>query len=102
MKYNNKKTVVDGIKFDSLKEARRFQQLKAYERAGLIKDLGLQIPFVLIDKSRHGRAIKYVADFVYYEDNKMVVEDVKGFKTPVYNLKKRLFVERYGIKIQEI
>ena len=101
-KYHAKKTEIDGIIFDSMKEAKRYKQLKIFERAGLIKGLQLQVPFVLIDKSSHGRAIKYVADFVYTEDNKMVVEDVKGFKTDVYKLKKRLLAERYGIVIREV
>ena len=101
-KYRNKKTVFDGITFDSMKEAKRYKQLKIFERAGLIKDLKLQVPFVLIDKTSYGRAIKYVADFVYTEDNKMVVEDVKGVRTDVYRLKKRLLAERYGIVIKEV
>lgn len=101
-KYHAKKTVVDGITFDSKKEATHYQELKLLERAGEIHDLKLQVPFVLIDKSAHGRQIKYVADFVYYQDGQMVVEDVKGFKTDVYKLKKRLMAERYEIEIKEI
>lgn len=101
-KYKAKKTVVDGITFDSKKEAMHYQELKLLERTGEISDLKLQVPFVLIDKSVHGRQIKYVADFVYYQDGQMVVEDVKGFKTDVYKLKKRLMAERYGIEIKEI
>ena len=101
-KYRNKKTILDGITFDSMKEAKRYKQLKIFERSGLIKDLKLQVPFLLIDKSSNGRAIKYVADFVYTEDNKMVVEDVKGVRTDVYRLKKRLLAERYGIVIKEV
>lgn len=101
-KYRNQKTVVDGIVFDSKKEAMRYQHLKAFERAGLINDLRLQVPYVLIEKSSHGRAIKYVADFVYYEDGNLVVEDVKGVKTDVYRLKKRLMAEVHGIEIREV
>lgn len=101
-KYKNKKTEIDGIIFDSKLEAERYTQLKIFERAGLIKDLKLQVPFVLIDKSRFGTVIKYVADFVYIEDGQTVVEDVKGVKTDVYRLKKRLLAERYGIEIKEI
>lgn len=71
------------------------------ERAGLIKKLRLQVPFVLVDKSCYEREIKYVADFVYIENDAEIVEDVKGVKTPVYRLKKRLMAERYGIKIKE-
>ena len=101
-KYKNKKTEIDGITFDSRLEAERYTQLKIFERAGLIQNLRLQVPFVLIDKSRFGTNIKYVADFVYEEDGQTVVEDVKGVKTDVYRLKKRLLAERYGIEIKEI
>ena len=100
-KYHAVKTVLDDIKFDSKKEAKRYIQLKQMERAGLIEKLRLQVPFVLIDKSSYGSEIKYVADFVYIENGIEIVEDVKGVKTPVYRLKKRLMAERYGIKIKE-
>ena len=100
-KYRNKKTSVDGIRFDSKREANRYMELKLLERAGIIKGLKRQVPYILIDKSRYGRAIKYVADFVYYEDDKLVVEDVKGVRTPVYKLKKRLMAEVYGIEVKE-
>lgn len=100
-KYRNKKTSVDGIRFDSKREANRYMELKLLERAGIIKGLKRQVTYILIDKSRYGRAIKYVADFVYYEDDKLVVEDVKGVRTPVYKLKKRLMAEVYGIEVKE-
>lgn len=103
-KYHNTKTTVDGITFDSKKEANRYQELKLLNRVGEIKDLRLQEPYVLIDKSNHGRAIKYIADFVYYDNSlqKEVVEDTKGYRTDVYKLKKRLMAERYGIDIKEV
>lgn len=100
-KYRNKKTSVDGIRFDSKREANRYIELKMLERAGVIKGLKRQVPYVLINKSRYGRAIKYVADFVYLENGQLVVEDVKGVRTPVYKLKKRLIAEVYGIEIKE-
>lgn len=100
-KYNAKKTVVDGITFDSKKEAKRYGELLLLQRAGVISNLQLQVPYILINKSKYGRAIKYVADFVYYENKQIVVEDVKGIRTPVYRLKKRLFEEKYGIRILE-
>lgn len=99
-KYHAKKTEVDGITFASRKEAARYQELRLLERGGVITDLRLQVPFVLVEKSCYGRAIKYVADFVYIEDGQMVVEDVKGYRTDVYKLKKRLLAER-GIEIRE-
>ena len=100
-KYHSKKEMVDGITFASKKEARRYQELKLLERAKAIQDLKLQVAFPLIKKSINGREIKYIADFVYYEDGKLIVEDTKGYRTDVYKLKKRLVAELYGIKIRE-
>lgn len=101
-KYHAQRTEVDGIKFASKKEAKRYVQLKAFERVGLIKNLRLQVPYQIIAKSKYGRAIKYIADFVYIEDEQTVVEDVKGYRTDVYKLKKRLMAEVYGVEVKEI
>lgn len=103
-KYKNKKTIVDGIPFDSLKEARRYKELKLLVRGGAIKDLELQPVFKLIPTIRTEqetlKEILYIADFKYYNCRKkrVIVEDVKskGTKTRVYNLKKRLFILKYG------
>lgn len=100
-KYKAVKTIVDGIKFDSKREAKRYQELKLLEQSNEIKELKLQVPFILIDKSEYGRVIKYIADFVYIRDGKQVVEDCKGFRTDVYRLKKRLFEEKYKTEIFE-
>ena len=100
-KYHAQKTTVDGITFDSKKEAMRYQELRLLERAGEIKNLQLQVPYVLIEKSKHGRAIKYIADFVYEKKGQTVVEDCKGFRTDTYKLKKRLLAEKYEIEIKE-
>lgn len=102
-KYHAVKTEVDGIKFDSKKEAKRYQELKLLEKAKVIKDLRLQVPFTLIEKSEHGRAIRYIADFVYYdnEKGKEIIEDTKGFRTDVYKLKARMMAEQ-GHKIYEL
>lgn len=100
-KYNNQKTIVDGIEFDSKKEATRFGQLKAMERAGIINDLKLQMP---MPYELNGKKIfKYICDFVYFhrEQNQLIFEDVKGMKTPVYKLKKKLIENMYQIKITE-
>ena len=102
-KYNARKTEIDGIKFDSAKEAARYAELKLLRDAGKIKDLQLQVPFVLqegfksIRSGRKIRAIKYIADFVYInvESNVKMVEDVKGMKTDVYNIKKKMFLKLY-------
>ena len=100
-KYKAKPTEIDGIRFASKREAKRYQELKLLERAKEIQDLKLQVPYVLIQKSAHGREIKYVADFVYEENGQTIVEDSKGFRTDVYKLKKRLMAEVYGITIRE-
>jgi hypothetical protein len=90
-KYGNVKTEIDGIKFDSKAEGRRYRQLKLMEQAGAMHGLILQKPFVL-----HA-GIVYKADFAYFElsTNKLVAEDVKGVETKEFKLKKRLFKEDY-------
>lgn len=100
-KYRNLKTEVNGITFDSKKEAKRYQELKLLERAKVISDLRLQVPYVLFPKSQYGRVVKYIADFVYIENGQEIVEDCKGMRTDVYKLKKRLMAEKYGIVIKE-
>lgn len=104
-KYNAKKTVVDGIEFDSAKEAKRYAKLRALEDAGKIQGLRLQVPFELLpsfdcDGVKY-RGMKYVADFVYYRDGKVVVEDCKGFKTAEYKLKKKLMAYINHVNIKE-
>lgn len=108
-KYNSKKTVVDGQTFDSKKEANRYQELLLLEKAGVIKNLSRQVKFVLIPSQRDeatGKVIErecsYKADFVYEEDGKTVVEDVKGFRTKEYVIKRKLMLWRYGIRIREV
>lgn len=106
-KYRNKKTVVDGITFDSKKEADRYSFLKMWERAGQIKNLSRQAKFVLIPANRREdgkleRACHYVADFQYMVGDKVVVEDVKGMRTKDYILKRKLMLDKHGITIREI
>lgn len=107
-KYRNTKIMIDGIEFASKKEGLRYKQLKLLERAGLIKDLELQKEYILQDKfkinNKTVRKISYIADFSYIstKDNKLHVVDVKGFKTEVYKLKKKLFEYKYGIEIEEV
>jgi len=76
-KYNNIKTEIDGIKFDSTKEANRYCELKLLLRAGKITNLCRQVRFLLIPGSIKERPMYYVADFVYDEDGQTIVEDVK-------------------------
>lgn len=100
-KYRAVKAEINGIMFDSKHEAARYQELRLLERAGEINSLRLQVPYELIEKSKYGRSIKYVADFVYNRNGLTVVEDAKGVRTPVYRLKKRMIAEKYGIEIKE-
>lgn len=100
-KYGNRRTVTDGIAFDSKREAARYTELRLLERGGIIYGLELQKRYELIPKSKHGKALWYIADFVYTENGQTVVEDVKGLRTAVYRLKKRIMAERYGIVIRE-
>lgn len=107
MKYGNRKTTIDGIAFDSAKEAKRWQELKLLERAGEIFELQRQVPFVLIPKQeRDGkvveRAVVYKADFVYTENGQEVVEDVKGVRTKEYVIKRKLMLWQFGIQIREV
>jgi len=98
-KYNARKTLLDGHNFDSLREARRYRDLKLLERAGRIHSLRLQVPFPL---EVAGEIIgKYVADFVYNENEEEIVEDSKGFATPLYRWKKKHVETQYKIKIKE-
>ena len=101
-KYNAKRTEVDGVVFDSQKEARRYSQLKLMERAGEIEDLELQPRF---DFVLNGYKIGfYKADFRYVRksDGVPVIEDVKGYKTDVYRLKKRMVAAFFGREITEV
>ena len=86
LKFKNKPTLLDGIKFDSKKEAARYAELKILEKQGMIKDLSCQprIPLFV-----NGVTIgHYVGDFKYWRDGEMIIEDVKSpaTKTPVYRL----------------
>lgn len=120
-KYNNKKCTVNGIIFDSRKEARRYQELLLLQRAGVIKSLQRQVKYVLIPAQyesfeRYGkngqeltpgkklieRECAYVADFVYVEDGKTVIEDTKGMKTKDYIIKRKLMLYTHGIRIREV
>lgn len=124
-KYRAVKTTVDGIRFDSKKEAARYEVLKVMQKSGVIKNLRMQVPFVLIPDQREadvwvpykkpingevgrwkpGKVIErrcvYVADFVYEQEGQIVVEDVKGRRTKEYIVKRKLLLHQYGIKIKE-
>ena len=126
-KYHNKKIVIDGLKFDSKKEALRYKELNTIERAGIIYSLQRQVKYVLVPaqyertdevyitgkdkgKSKKGRLIErecaYYADFVYMQNGNTIVEDVKGYRDgQAYNLfviKRKLMLYVHGIIIKEL
>lgn len=122
-KYGNTKITVDGVIFDSKREAARYRELKLLERAGVISFLQLQTKFQLIPAQhapsgevytkgpRKGqrkpgslleKECSYIADFCYIQNGETVVEDAKGCRTEVYKIKKKLMLERYGIQIKEV
>ena len=90
-KYRNKKTVVDGITFDSQKEAQRYGQLKLAKREGKVLTFARQVSFPLPGNTR------YRLDFlVMWSDWSLTFEDVKGHRTQTYKIKKKLFEEAYA------
>ena len=105
-KYSSAKTDVDGIRFDSKKEAEFYAELKLREKAGEISHLRLQPRYLLQEAFRYEgkqyREMEYVADFEYIENGVTVVVDVKGFRTAVYMIKKKLFLYKYGSEIKFI
>lgn len=113
-KYKNKRVTVDGIGFDSMKEARRYKELAFLQKKGYIKDLELQKKFVLIPKQMGEdgkvaeRECSYVADFYYVDTDtkKKVIEDVKGYRDGgayrIFSIKRKLVRLIYGIAIKEI
>lgn len=101
-KYHAKKTVLDGMMFDSRRESNRYAELKLLQRAGKIKNLRRQVPFELIPSQDGERAVKYIADFVYEENGKEVVEDAKGFRPKEYIIKRKLMLWVHGIKVREV
>ena len=127
-KYKSKKIIRDGIVFDSVKEYKRYCELLLLEKAGAISNLQRQVPFELIPAQniavptgefyKRGelkgqpkykrvcleQSVVYNADFVYYENGKMVVEDTKSeaTKTKDYILKRKMLLYFKGIKIREV
>lgn len=116
-KYHSKKVKLDGMIFDSKKEAKRWLELKALEKAGVISGLERQVKYVLIPSQREpdflgsrggkkkGKLLEreacYIADFTYLENGREVVEDTKGLKTADYILKRKLMLYVFGIRIKE-
>lgn len=98
-KYHAKKTELNGIIFDSKKEACRYAELLVLEKSGAITSLELQKKFEIVPKTKKVRRSRfYVADFVYIKDGRKIIEDVKSpvtKKNPVYSLKKALVLYLY-------
>lgn len=104
-KYHAKKITIDGITFDSTKEGNRYLELKLLENLGKIDDLRCQYRFELIPKQGKERATHYVADFLYWENGKEVVEDVKSEitrKKSDYIIKRKLMKWIHGIEVKEV
>jgi hypothetical protein len=115
-KYKAKKTTVDGITFDSKKEAKRWSELSLLEQVGEIKDLRRQVKYVLIpsQKDENGKVIErecsYIADFVYFDlkANKTIIEDVKGYRDPSssgyakFVIKRKLMLYIHNIRVKEV
>ena len=111
-KYRNKKVLVDGVAFDSKKEAKRYRELKLMEDAGMISRLERQVKFDLLPNQKDPdgkvieRKVQYVADFVYMKNGKVVVEDVKGYRDGgayrVFVIKRKLMLYRFGLHVIEI
>lgn len=122
-KYHSRKVTVDGVTYDSTKEYRRFKELSLLERAGAIQNLQRQVKFVLVPAQREfcneiytkgrnkgcfkpGKLLEkecsYIADFVYIQNGKTVVEDTKGFMTKDYIIKRKLMLWVHGIQIKEV
>ena len=119
-KYKNRKVIYNGMVFDSKKERDRYIELSLLEKAGKIENLKRQVDYLLIpaqfgmvvgeDGRRKRvcleRATNYVADFTYYENGNLVVEDVKGMKKggaySVFVIKRKLMLQNYGIRVKEI
>lgn len=99
MKYRNKKVQIDMYVFDSKLESERYKQLYLLEKAGEIKNLQLQVPFLLQESFRKNgktyRKIEYIVDFMYEENGQVIVEDTKGMKTEVFKIKQKLFEYKY-------
>lgn len=97
-KYGNKRT--NG--YASKREAKRAQELRLAQTCGAISELREQVEYILIPKQDGERSCKYIADFVYRQKGETVVEDAKGYRDPVYRIKRKLMLHVHGIRIREV
>lgn len=104
-KYHSRKIVTPEGTFDSKREYERWCELKLLQRAGRIRDLRRQVRYNLVpaqyNKIRNERPVDYIADFVYLQNGRTVVEDVKGKRTPEYIIKRKLMLYLRGISVLE-
>ena len=107
-KYHSRKVSLDGMTFDSVKEAKRYRDLSLLQRAGEISDLRTQVKYTLVPSQKKPsggteRPVTYTADFVYKDkDGKEVVEDAKGVRTQQYTIRRKLMLERHRIEVKEV
>lgn len=108
-KYNNRKVRCFGETFDSMLECERYKYLKALEQQKVISNLQRQVKYVLLPSQKDSktqktieREITYLADFVYEKGSQTIVEDVKGMKTDVYKIKRKLMLYFHNIRIKEV
>ena len=104
-KYNAKKVTYDGIVFDSKKECERYKLLVTKQTQGLIKDIKVHVPIVIIEKNNKFRKSSYIVDFLYTRNGEEVYEDVKPSKhmiTDVFKLKQKLMYDKHGIFVNVI
>lgn len=122
-KYHSRKITIDGVTFDSKKEAKRYRELALLEKSGAISGLERQVQFELLPKQREApteyykrginagkpkpgkvieKGVNYIADFVYIENGEKIVEDTKGYKTKDYILKRKMMLYFHGIRIREV
>ena len=101
-KYGNQKVVIGNQIFDSGREYKRWCELNLLQKAGEISDLRRQVKYELIPPQDGERACNYIADFVYNENGKTVVEDAKGCRTKEYIIKRKLMLYKYAVRITEV
>lgn len=100
-KFGNTPTVIDGIKFDSKREARRYGELKLFERGRVIVNLRTQVKYDIVVNGV--KICSYTADFVYMDTRcGLVVEDAKGYPNDRWPMKKKLMKAVHGIEVREV
>lgn len=107
-KYHSRKITIDGMTFDSIKEAKRYRDLSLLQRAGEISDLRTQVKYTLVPSQKKPsggteRPVTYTADFVYKDKaGREIVEDSKGMRTQQYIIRRKLMLWVHGIEVQEV